>query len=392
MTKNLFPLLAVSLALNAAFALMFGLGSRTGPAPAPLAAVGATAPAPPALTAEIWPGLKTADLAALTARLRDAGFPKEMIRAMLAAQIAESFAARRKALEPPVEHLPFWKDPAPNAKAEVALRQLNREQEKALRDLLGDDPHAADQIYLTQQGGRLDFLPAEKAAEILGLLRDYNDRRSDIYAAGGYSTDREKLAGIDKAQRDAIVRSLTPPELVEYDLRNSSSARDLRSALAALNPTEAEFRAIFQLRQPFDEKFNYNNGIPPPEEMRQRDGAEKLLNTQIKALLAPERAAEYDRATDNNFRQTSQLVARLELPAETTVSLWNTQKEFEKRRGEIFSSAPADQRVQRLGDLQREAVAKVTPLLGTASRVEAYKLYGGSWLNNLVPRQPPPKG
>jgi hypothetical protein len=393
MTKNVFLLLTASLALNAAFALVFGLGARTRLAPEP-AAVLATVPAkatPPALTAEIWSGLETDDLPALITRLREAGFPNEMIRAMVTAQVAQAFAARRKALEPSADRLPFWKDRAPNPEAEIALRRLYREQAKIVRDLLGDTPDSADQVYLTQQGGRLDFLPPEKADAIRSILRDYSERRSDLYAEGGFTANREKLTALEQAQRAAIAGSLTAPELLEYDLRNSNSARDLRASLAALDPTEEEFRAIFQLRQPFDEKYNYNSGIPSPDQMRQREEAQQQLNTQIKALLAPDRAAAYDRATDYNFRQTSQLVARLELPAETTISLWDTQKEFEKRRGEIYGSVPADQRAQAFTALQQEAIAKVTPLLGSASRVEAYKQYGGAWLNNLVPRATPRK-
>lgn len=392
MTKKVFLLLAASLALNAALALVFGLGARTSAAPQAAASAPPVAakPAPPALTPEIWSGLKTDDRPALIARLRAAGFPPEMIRALLAAQIAESYAARRKALQPPLDHLPFWKDRAPNPAADVALLRLYREQDKALSDLFGEEPNFTNQLYLAQQGGRLDFLSAEKAENIRAILRDYSDRRSDINAAGTYGTDREKLAALDQAQRAAIAGALTPQELLEYDLRNSNTARDLRTSLASLNHTEEEFRAIFQLRQPFDEKYNYNNGIPSPEQMRQRDEAEKQLNTQIKALLAPDRAAEYNRSTDYNYRQASQLVSRLELPAETTVSLWNTQKEFERRQAEILANKSTDQRAE-LTALQQEAIARVTPLLGTASHVEAYKLYGGGWLNNLAPRPVPGK-
>lgn len=202
------------------------------------------------------------------------------------------------------------------------------------------------------------------------------------------------LAPLERELRTALAAVLSPAELEEYDLRNSNTGRSMRSELTAFNPTEEEFRALYKLRQPFDEQFGFIYGIPSQEQMRQRGEAQKQLLAQIGSALGAERAADYERAIDYNYRQTSQLVARLELPPETALSLWNTQKEFEKRRGEIYRASPgvaeAD-RTSQLAALQKEALAKVTPLLGTASAVAAYRQYGGSWLESLVPRPAPPR-
>ena len=47
--------------------------------------------------------------------------------------------------------------------------------------------------------------------------------------------------------------------------------------------------------------------------------------------------------------------------------------------------------LRQLAALHQEALAKITPLLGTASGVAAYKQYGGYWLENLAPRPAPTK-
>jgi hypothetical protein len=166
--------------------------------------------------------------------------------------------------------------------------------------------------------------------------------------------------------------------------------------LVAFNATEQEFRALFKLKSAFDDQFGNYRGGASEEQMRARSEAQKQLNEQIKVALGPERYTEYQRAIDYNYRQTTQLMARLNLPAETANTLYAIQKEFEQRRNDLFrSSGPPgtpgwDNLIQQATALQQEAVGRIAPVLGTTQHVDAYKQYGGSWITNLVPRPPPP--
>jgi hypothetical protein len=210
--------------------------------------------------------------------------------------------------------------------------------------------------------------------------------------------DRDKMTALEKDQRDAVARLLSPAELLEYDLRASNTANSLREELAAFQPTEAEFRSIYDLRAAFDQRFNTftadmgSIGMSQ-EQQRQRSDAQKILTEQIKALLGPARMAEYERATDFNYRRTSQFVARLELPPETTNQLYAIQKEFEQRRSEMYRAGipSREAMTEQMTALQQQAIARVTPVLRSASAVESYKQYGGGWINNLVPRFAPPR-
>jgi hypothetical protein len=384
--------LFASLALNATFAFFVFTRPPAPPPSAPVTVVVDGPVAPPPIDQNVWPDLQTDDLSALAARLRASGFPPRLIRAILAALIGEQFAARRKALMVADTNLPFWKGQTRDPKLAVARAQLDREQQRLLRQLLGAD--ADDQGAQVYQNRSFDYLPAEKADALKRLLRDYDERRSDLYASGySANTDRAKLDAIEKERHDALARVLSPAELLEYDLRNSQTADSLRNNLSAFNPTEAEFRALFPLQAAFDERWGNNFGLTlSADERRQRDDAQKLLTDQIKASLGPERAADYERATDYNYRLTSQLAARLELPPETTNNLWAAQKEFQQRRMDIYRDASSSEdRVAQLTALQQEALARVTPLLGGASGVEAYKQYGGAWLQNFLPRPAPPR-
>lgn len=395
MKKNVFSLILVSLALNAVFAWTF---MRSDPAADVVTLESATASdtqtattaKPPSLDPETWTSLQGEDLSTLAAQLRAAGFPPNVIRSIVAAQISEQFAARRKALDPDADNRPFWKNQTTDPQVQAARRQIAREQQKALREVLGDEAEGDDPLSLASQRRRLGDVPAAKLPELKQLLRDFDEKRSDLFMGGTMlATDREKLAALEKEQYAAISKLLTPAELEEYDLRASNTANSLRSQLAIFNPTEQEFRAIFKLQRPFDEQYQRVFDTPmTPEIARQRSEGQKQLQQDIKTLLGPERAQDYERSIDYNYQQASRLVARLELPPETTNQLYAVQKETQARQMEIYGdrTLPAQERTAKLTALHEEATAKVTPLLGGNRGLEAYKQYGGSWLQTLVPR------
>jgi hypothetical protein len=386
-------LISISVALNLAFAAVFfaGRGSE------PTRVVATQAPAPktaqiPKIDNTIWPALESGELPTLVERLRASGFPPSVVRAIVAAQINEMFADRRKALRAASAQQPFWKEGNTfDPKIAAAERELARQQRKLMRELFGDEADTDEASRNFYQNRSLSFLPPEKAVEIRRILTDYDERRADLYAANPIY-DREKAAALDKQQRGAIAGVLTPDEMFEYDLRTSSTGNRLRDELSAFNPTEEEFRTIFKLRQPFDEKYDNFSPMFSPEESRQRFEAQRALKDQIKAALAPARAAEYDRATDSNYRRTTQLLARLELPRQNADQLWALQKEAEQRRNEVYQiarSAPAEQRTEQLAALQNEAIVKVTPLIGGPQNLDVYKQYGGMWIDALLPRPRP---
>jgi hypothetical protein len=396
-------LLCLSLAANATLAFFLVRGATR---LAPTSAAVSSHDAPPRLAAtaidpKVWPAVETSELPELVTHLRAAGFPTEMVRAIVAAQIEDTFAARRKALDPDAASRPFWKTVAPNPRLQLAQRQLYREQEKMLRDVLGDDAESTDPLQNVFQQSTFGNLPPAKLSAVKTIIRDYAEKQSDLYTISGAimitTTEREKAMALQKERDAAIAQVLTPEEYADYELRATNTASSLRYQLATFDPTEQEFRTIFQLQRAFD--VQYASAVvgpnPTPEQnaaMRQRSEAQKLLMDQIKAALGPERGEEYVRSIDYNYQQTARLVARLELPVENARQVYAVQKEFEPRFAAIRSdrSLSAEQRNQQLAALQQEATAKVTPLLGGARGFEAYQQYGGSWLRSMVPPTPAP--
>lgn len=402
MNKLVAVIVAASLGLNAVLLALLALGFREPAAPAvaavkPTRAAAATAPI---IDATVWPSLQRGgDLPSLVASLREAGFPPAMVRAIVSAQINEQFAARRKALDPDADSRPFWKS-TNDAKLIEAQRQFSREHQKMMRDLLGKDALADDPLSRAREGRMFGHLPPEKLDEARRIVREFNELRSDVFMSlsggGGIITITaaysEKLNALDKQMNAELAKIMTPSEFEDYELRGSNTATSLHYQLAAFDVTESEFRMLFQLQKAFDARFPQRYGPSSQEQMRLRTEAQQQLNQQIKAALGPVRAAEYERATNYEYRTASQLVARLELPPETTNQLWTIREETMKRVTDLRQGqgTPSPQLTEQLKALQQEATTRIAPLLGGAHRVEVYKQYGGQWLGSLVPRPPPP--
>lgn len=353
-----------------------------------------SAPAAPAAPGpETWASLRAGTPADLVARLREAGFPPKLQRALLYAYLREASADRLKALEGEVARRPFWQNPIQDNATQLASRQLYREMQQTVRDLLGDDDDELNNFY---QGRRLDGLAPAKAAEVRALLRDFDDRRNDVYAASGGmitggSEAQKRLDALELEQRNAIRQTLTAEEFADYELRNSSTSQNLRSMLSAFAPSEQEFRAIYALQADFDQRFGRNYFPLPPDEQRARNEAQRQLTEQIKAALTPDRAAVFERSQNYDYRQASQLVARLGLPASTLDQLWTIQKSFEDRRGTAYRDHQADTAARNaaLAALQTEARAALAPVIGERY-LDTYAQFGGNWLRSLAAPTPRP--
>jgi hypothetical protein len=379
-------LLAASLAINAALLFIATSGARSHGAPT--VRVVSPTPRSPKLDRNIWPNLNSGDLPTLIARLRRAGFPPEVIHELVAARINEIFAARRRALDPDADTRPFWKTNSFDQKLQAALTQLNRDRQKALRDLLGTEADNNFPIARVRLRRALGYLSPDQAAQVRRITEHYADLQWQTYSSGLPTTeDSAQRAALVQAERTAIAQTLSPEELEKYELHTSSIANTLRSWIGAFDASEGEFLATYRLMHEFDLRFPSSSTLSAAE-VKERNDAYPQLNDQIKAALGPDRYAEFVRSRDDNYQRTSQLVARLELPAETANQVWALRNEIQQRADAIRAdpNLPPDQRDTQLAALADEATEKVITALG-ARGLEVYQhLSGGDWLQQLQPR------
>jgi hypothetical protein len=375
----------VSLPLNAVLlALVFLADSKPPPAAARLVAAGPRAGA--ATEAQLsWTTLAAETPVALRDRLRAEGFPPEITRAILTAQVREKYAGRHQALEAALAALPFWQQP--DRKLRTEQRTLAEDELKELRDLVGPSPEAVESVRR-----ELPFLSEEKIALLAGQQEHYRPIWLSFTEQPMTSADRDEFFALNQkatAENQAIE---TLEERLQDNMRRSVTASRLRETFGYFNGTEEEYRALFALQHPFDLKYDSLRGTNR-NDLASRQADTRDLAENIAAALGPERYAEFRRAQDVSYRQTSQLVARLELPPETTNQAYALQQEFRERANAITRDAslsPAD-RTTQISQLGQEAQARLTPLFGGTRGFEAYRQYGGAWLGAFTPRPPPKK-
>lgn len=342
-----------------------------------------------------WAHLQTDDPKSLIERLRAAGFPPEAIRAIISAQINQQYSARRATLVAQQEEIPFWKPQQRflmNPKTMAELRELSREQANLLKELLGPAGVPANEEREAYQRRQFGNLPSDKIDQLQEIISDYGDLRNQIYATANgvmLPEDRETLALLEKEQRADLAAILTPGQLEDYELRSSTTANLLRSQLGIFNPSEAEFRAIYAATRTAEDRYGSITSLGVNRDQMQQ--VQAALLDQARAFLTPERYADLQQAVDPAQQTINRLVTRLELPPSTAPQILAIQQDISKQANALRSdrSLSADQRQTQLNRLADDATARLTATLGGSRGLEAYKQYGGQWLQSLQPRPAP---
>jgi hypothetical protein len=368
--------------------------SKKAAAKAPVS--GAAAAASAAL-AKTWSHVETSDLRALIARLRAADFPPSVIRAIVAQQLQEQFADRRKAIIGEAQPFEYWKSSGlfnnaytNDPKMRAALRDLAREQTNQMKELLGPDATEED---LSGGWRRRQFgnLSKEKVDQVNQVTQDYFDLESQVRTAANgmvLKEDRDNLAYLAEEKKKDLAAVLTPEELADYELHSSQTTNRLRTQLAGMDLTEDQFKAIYQLQKPYDDKYlTTTGGFTSAEMVRERQDAQKEVQAQIKAALGESLATQYEQAMDYNYQSTNRVVARLNLPKETVQQVMDVSKDIQARANSVRMdrTLSPDQRNAQLAALNTEATNKLTAAFQGERGLAAYKDNGGYWLSNLVP-------
>ena len=255
-----------------------------------------------AQVAALWQQLRTEDLPTLVARLRAAGFPPSVVRSLIAGEVDARFAARRQNLIRQHADLPYWTTSplgirGMNPKANAALAELQLEQQKMLKDLLGPSAIARDgalEIFLQLRFGDL---PREKYDTIVGVTTDYAILRSKLLAETDGSPlrpeERDRMAFLAKEERADLEKILTPAEMEAYELRSSDTANLLRRELEAFRPTESEFRAIFRATASAEKSY----GAYSDNSRENRGKISEEILARAKENLSPERFEQFRQLT-----------------------------------------------------------------------------------------------
>ncbi len=339
-----------------------------------------------------WSQLESTNYQVYIANLRRIGCPEETVEDLIAAEITKLYAPRIAAAQRrPAVHGRYWQRQPPwSPQAYSEQKELLRERNALLKTLLGIDfdeynrranPSAEDE---DDAFSPLAFLPQEKQKALQALQEKYRVLEARIYSdAHGLITahERSAISVLHQQESTEMNALLTPDERFEYDVRNSPSATRLQQGLEAFQPSEQEFRSIYQAQSAFEEKLqttqeevSSGSHVQPEEE----------LTSQLKAALGEERYAEYERSKQPAYQMLARIAERYGLTKEVATQVFDLQQNVQNESSQVMRSTQLtdDQKRDWLQSARDQTSAAVSHLLGEQG-FAAYHDYGGGWIDRL---------
>jgi hypothetical protein len=341
-----------------------------------------------------WASVESEDYRLYIANMRAIGVPEETVRDIIIADVNKLFGRRLAGLYPSPEQFKFWqvedrKTRDEERKREQQRRELEKEKRALIKELLGIDYETA----FARWSGRPDedsyvlgFLAPEKQQQLQALQSKYRELTRALWGDGsGERTPemRAQLAALRTQEAAEMAQLLGPQDYEQYLLRNSPIARNMRDNLSAFQPTEDEFRKIFQLRKALEEQTGGNRGN---ERMtrEQRQTAQQQLEQQLESTLGEERFAQYRMSQDDRYRSLDEFAQRSNVPRETVDAVYEMRRSAEEARRQVESNPALAPEVRQatLQALAEETKRSVSQSLGESAWTE-YQRREGSWIDRL---------
>lgn len=275
-----------------------------------------------------WRVIESDDYVKYITNLRTAGCPEETIRDLIVADVNKMYAARWRTLHAGEHEFKYWENESKKERKEDRKtderRELEKERDELIRTLLGVDLKSEMAKYSwdaerNSKDARLAFLTEDKQNQVKDLNDRYKDEMRKLMEDGkNANLSKEEMTAragaLRKQHEQDLAGMLSPGELIEYQLRNSSLSSRLRNDMVGFEPTEAEFRSMFQTLKPYSdqamnsgEKFSLENN---PE-----------LASLMQKTLSPERYAEWQQTQEPAYRDALKMAEKYQLNAEDTKML-----------------------------------------------------------------------
>ncbi len=418
MKPLLFVLLAASLAANIVLALRPGrspssvstssASSSAAATAAPEAATqttagsvaisssrgGGTSAVAPAPVGAVWRSAVTeADLRRVVADLRAAGYPPEVVRAVMQQLLKTRFAARE-----PNAGQPYWKHNNQTPDAVAAQNAVNNERRELLEALLGDDARPSAMLDEETRLRRYGPISAEKIDLLAKIERDYNEmsaeawakRRGNIVVSNDTLMQTQQLMEQEKLADMAAV--LTPEELREYEMRNSQAARTLINNLRNVDITETEYARLYLAQKAFNDA-NPRRTISDATSFSQRQTAQMALNEEARAVLGDERFYPYLEGSDYQYASVAKaFVAHPAVTPATAYQVYQLQNELQAAMYQASRDGPPSQeKIAEMRTVVESYNARLEGLLG-AEAAEAYRKQGNGRMFNSFRNMQRPAG
>ena len=350
-----------------------------------------------------WSSIESADYPEYVANLRSVGCPESTIRDIVLTDLMKYYAGRRGQAMTNGHEFKYWETDekrkqtaAQEAAREKEFARLDREVAAVVRKLLGVNYEREINRYFVDTNAdadRLRFLSDEKRDRILALQEKFEglkERLSDAAPGGSLSAmQRQQLQKLDEEQKQEVAGLLSPAEREQYELTTSALAGRLREELIGFNPSEAEFRQIFQALKGHEEKFAFEDATDPA--VAQRNEADlKAAQLEIARVLGSNRYRDYQLAQSPDYRNFYKLARRHELPESTALAAYQIQQtaQQEKRRFLVLAGIPIEERARTLRAIRGETEKAVRDVLGMKAFQDYHRRAESQWLSDLEDDSP----
>lgn len=245
-----------------------------------------------------WRTVESADYRQYVANLRAIGCPEKTLRDIIMADVTDLF--RDRARHSSSNRYEYWKPGLLgnvfDEKRVAQQQEQARERREILKGLLGRsfsekcDP-AGGQIFSPMEQMTEDLLNSEQQASMKALETKYAARLLKAVQDGG-GEDSEAMRKVIADKDAEALAILTPEEKFEYDLRLSQPAILLRLSLGEFEPTEQEFRQMFQTAKKFTDKLGVGV-LTRLGSIRPGDGAANEVLDGFRVALGEERFRQF---------------------------------------------------------------------------------------------------
>lgn len=250
-----------------------------------------------------WHSVESEEYLSYVRNLQAVGCPPQTIKTVVTADVTAAFAGRRaEAVAVRYQDFKYWQANAAETGARAKLsgqqRAIDEEMNRALQQLLGPDadlPDVSREWQREKWNHELSFLAPDKREATKVVLQEYakvNQQMGELAAGMNLTEDTNELQSIlvrYQKEQSALQQLLSPEEYQLAEMTFSWTAENLRHAMVHFEPTQEEFRIIFQAWQPHDDKLSQIHATRQPDP----GSLEKEVFAKIQAQLSASRYQQY---------------------------------------------------------------------------------------------------
>ncbi|MDB6029212.1 MAG: hypothetical protein JWM68_5435 [Verrucomicrobiales bacterium] len=322
-----------------------------------------------------WDELESEDYPTYVANLLKAGCPAPVLRRIIGGRLKELYAQEGFALVQEF-HRDFWAIAARESVREYfektlgqQVKALSKESDTLLKQLVGE---ASDELSSAPENRFTDFLSPAKQEQLRGLTERYEARLQAVGQTNLSPEEKEsELAQLRREMEGEQAAILSPEELAEYQLRQSSAASVLQQ-LHGVDFSETELRNLAKAIDDYQRQNDSDETYP------------KNLDQILQTVLGPARFTDFNRARSASYRELYEVASDFGQPTKTAAEIFDLRLQSEKQSDEIRAdkNRPAEEKQALLDELQEQVEQAVLTKFG-AGAYKSYKARGGRWINSL---------